>query len=50
MTNHQRKTDPYRTGNLECARIIAVDPERYPGVMQTWAAIVLGPIEAGKDI
>ena len=34
---------PYRAGNVELARIIATDPAKYPGVMQTWAAMVLKP-------
>jgi len=27
--------------NEECARVIAADPVRYPGIMQTWAQMVL---------
>ena len=28
--------------NLRAARIIAADPVRYPGLMQEWAALVVG--------
>ena len=41
MTSSQRKLEVYRAGNLEAARIIASNPERCPGVMQEWAAMVL---------
>ncbi len=35
----------YDAANLEAARIIAADPERYPGGMQEWAQRVLARIE-----
>jgi hypothetical protein len=43
VTSHQRKAELYRDrdGYLKAARIIAADPQRYPGVMQEWAAMVL---------
>ncbi len=31
----------YEAANLAAARIIASDPAQYPGVMQTWAALVI---------
>lgn len=31
----------YAEQNEACARIIAADPVKYPGLMQTWATIVL---------
>jgi hypothetical protein len=37
----QKQADSYRAGTIEAARIIAADPDRYPGVMQEWAAMVL---------
>ena len=42
MTPNLKKRDGYRQGNLEAARLIAADPERYPGFMQVWAGKVLG--------
>ena len=41
MTVQQRKAELYRAANVQAARIIATDPERYPGIMQEWAAKVL---------
>jgi len=41
VTREQRKIESYRAANEECARIIAADPVRYPGVMQEWARLVL---------
>ena len=41
MTGSQRMAELYRAGNLEAAEIIAADPERFPRVMQEWAAMVL---------
>ena len=43
MTSKQLKIDRYRAGNIEAARIIAVDPDRYPGLLQEWARRVLSP-------
>lgn len=37
----------YDYQNLECARIYAAEPQRYPGVLQTWAALV---VERLKDL
>jgi hypothetical protein len=34
-------TERYRAANVAAARIIAADPERYPGFMQEWAQVVL---------
>lgn len=31
----------YTEQNLQCARIIARDPQRYSGPMQTWASMIL---------
>ena len=31
----------YQRQNEEAARIIAADPERYPGLPQQWAALVI---------
>ena len=45
MTDTQRKLAAYRRGNLEAARIVAADPERYSGLMQEWAALVLSRAE-----
>jgi hypothetical protein len=41
MTTPKKAADCYRTENETCARIIAADPERYPGTMQQWAALVI---------
>jgi hypothetical protein len=30
----------YLAANLEAARLIASDPLRYPGLMQTWARLI----------
>ena len=35
------KQAAYDAGNLEAARIIAADPDKYPGVMQEWAQMIL---------
>lgn len=37
------KAESYREQNLECAKIIAADPAKYPGIMQEWARLVLNP-------
>jgi len=42
-TTHQHKAELYRASNIEAARIITADPQRYPGLMQEWAAMVLNP-------
>lgn len=47
MTGRQRKAEYYATANIECARLIAADPDRYPGLMQEWAAKVLNAL-AGR--
>lgn len=36
-----QKRSVFEQNDLECARIIAADPERYPGLMALWAAAVL---------
>lgn len=42
MSNtHLKKLEAYTMANLEAARIVAADPERYPGLMQEWASAVL---------
>jgi hypothetical protein len=41
MTDSQRARQGYTTSNLECACIIAADPERYQGVLQEWADRIL---------
>jgi hypothetical protein len=43
MTSNQRKAESYRAGNIQAAKIISADPERYPGLMQEWAHRVLNP-------
>jgi len=43
VTKSQHKFEFYREQNLECARIIAAEPERYPGALQDWARLVLNP-------
>jgi len=40
-TDSRAKVDFYRASNIEAARIITADPERYPGLMQEWAALML---------
>lgn len=35
------KLGPTPTSDRECAEIIKADLTRYPGLMQTWAAMVL---------
>jgi hypothetical protein len=40
------EAEEYRAANLECARTIAADPERYGGpesLMVQWALMVLNP-------
>ena len=41
MTDSQRARQGYAADNLECACIVAADPERYQGVLQTWADLIL---------
>jgi hypothetical protein len=41
--NHQRKAELYYASNVDAATIIAADRERYAGVMQQWAQLVLSP-------
>jgi hypothetical protein len=43
VTKNQRLGKTYTAGNIEAARIIAVDPDRYPGLLQEWARRVLSP-------
>jgi hypothetical protein len=35
------RVEQWRRADLVCARIIISDPARYPGVLQTWARMVL---------
>ena len=60
MAIEPRIADRYRETNETCARIIAAEPERYPGLPQEWARLVLsrvaeppadaecGPLFAGR--
>jgi hypothetical protein len=41
MAVRHKERERYRTANLECARIIAADPVRYPGIMRERARLVL---------
>lgn len=41
MTDSQRARQGYATSNLESARIVAADPAKYQGVLQTWARLVI---------
>lgn len=43
-------TARYDGANLECARIIAADPIKYPGGAQQWAAAVLKRLEQPADV
>ena len=47
-TTSQKVVDAYAADNLASARIIAADPDKYPGVMQTWARMVLDAHEAAS--
>jgi len=40
-----QRVERFERDNIEAARIIAADPRRYPGAMQTWVARVLARIE-----
>ena len=45
----KRKVEQYTTGNLEAARLILADVERYGGpdsLMGQWAKLIVGRIEA----
>ena len=41
----QSAAERFQDGNLEAARIILADTERYPGVMQEWARLILSRAE-----
>lgn len=41
MTRKQRVSEAYADSNLEFATKFAADPERYPGIQQIWADMVL---------
>lgn len=41
MTKVQEQSVAYQASNLACAKIVAADPDRYPGLMQEWAQLVL---------
>jgi hypothetical protein len=41
MKNNIKITEQFRIENQIAASIIAANPDRYPGVMQTWADAVL---------
>ena len=41
MKNNIKITEQFRIENQIAASIIAANPYRYPGVMQTWADAVL---------
>jgi hypothetical protein len=44
MSKAKRAVDHYRQQNEMCARILAADPDRYPGLPQVWAAMVLSGV------
>jgi hypothetical protein len=44
----RKQANRYRAGNIECARITAADPGRYPGAMQEWARLVLAKAERAE--
>jgi hypothetical protein len=46
MPKPKSVSECYAADNLEAARIIAADPGRYPGIMQTWAALIIERTEA----
>lgn len=41
MTTPQTHADRFTEQNHDAAQIIVADPERYPGMMQQWARLVL---------
>jgi hypothetical protein len=47
MTGSQRKAEYYTTANIECARLIAADPMKYPpgGLPAIWALVLKSPAE-----
>ena len=47
MTTTQRKRESFATANLECAKIIAQDPAKYPpdSLPGIWARLVLSQVE-----
>lgn len=49
MSTLKRPTDRYQDANLEAARIIAADPERYGGLPLAWAQATLARIELPPD-
>jgi hypothetical protein len=36
-----KATRLYGVGNLQAARIIAADPGKYQGILQTWARLII---------
>lgn len=42
----RRREPPASLSNLQIAEIVARDPERYPGIMQEWAAMILAEANA----
>lgn len=44
-SSRARLSAKYDASNLQCARIIAADPIRYPGGAQLWAAAVLARLQ-----
>ena len=42
--------DSYAAANLQAARIIAADPQRYPGAIQEWARLLLRGQAGGQNI
>lgn len=49
MTTKARITDRYDLANLEAATIIAANPEKYQGVLQEWADLILSKAAAPSD-
>jgi hypothetical protein len=41
MSTRKRITKQYDDTNLLAATLLALDPERYPGVLQEWADTIL---------
>jgi hypothetical protein len=51
MTASQRKLKDYQAGNLEAAKIISSDPQKFGGeesLMVRWARLVLGHVSETK--
>jgi hypothetical protein len=49
MTSRLQSIARFEAANLECARIIAADPVRYPGGAQEWARRVLARLGRRRE-